>query len=388
MTKSATAFTSLSDSVAAGYNLGQQIKQSLQGQSVDALIVFASSHNDYEKLLKALDTSCNPKILVGCSSAGEFTTGNQGEGSVSVLALQSDKLEFRASLGCGLRSNRGAAAIQLVAGFKGLSTHTSLYRYALVLTDALAGQADALVEELTTLTAGTYQFFGGGAGDDANFSNTHIFYGTSAISDAVVALEILSNQPLGIGVSHGWQPATPGMRVTEADEMSLVSVNAIPALEVFEEHATNTGQLFDQTNALPYFLHNIVGIESDDGHKLRVPLGLTPANEIAFAAEVPTGSKINIMTTTNQSAADAATRALHQAKAHLQGQTPQVALFFDCVATRLRMGQAFGLELEAVQAELGPAKFVGFNSYGQIARAEGQFNGFHNCTAVVCLIPE
>ena len=27
-------------------------------------------------------------------------------------------------------------------------------------------------------------------------------------------------------------------------------------------------------------------------------------------------------------------------------------------------------------------------SYGQIARADGQFSGFHNCTAVVCVLPE
>lgn len=31
---------------------------------------------------------------------------------------------------------------------------------------------------------------------------------------------------------------------------------------------------------------------------------------------------------------------------------------------------------------------AGCNTYGQIARAEGQFSGFHNCTAVVCVIPE
>ena len=387
MTKSATAFTSLSDSIEAGKDVGQQINQALQGQKADALIVFASSHYEYEKLLIALDTTCNPHIMIGCSSAGEFTSGNRGEESVSALAILSDKLKFTAALGCGLRSNNLAAAKELAAGFKGLSTHTSLYRYALVLTDALAGQADTLVEELTTLTAGTYQFFGGGAGDDGHFSNTHVFFGTRAITDAVVALEILSNQPLGIGFSHGWQPATPVMRVTEAETTNLVSVNAVAALEVFEEHATNTGQHFDHTDALPYFLHNIVGIESDGGYKLRVPLGLTPANDVAFAAEVPTGSKIKIMTTDNQSAADAATRALQQAKSNLQGQTPEVALFFDCVATRLRMGKEFGLELEAVQAELGEAKFVGFNTYGQVARADGQFNGYHNCTAVVCLIP-
>ena len=41
----------------------------------------------------------------------------------------------------------------------------------------------------------------------------------------------------------------------------------------------------------------------------------------------------------------------------------------------------------AVADALGSSNFAGCNTYGQIARAEGQFSGFHNCTAVVFVIP-
>ena len=61
---------------------------------------------------------------------------------------------------------------------------------------------------------------------------------------------------------------------------------------------------------------------------------------------------------------------------------------FDCVATRLRLGRAFEDELAACASALGPGGFVGCNTYGQIARADGQFGGFHNCTAVVCVLPQ
>jgi hypothetical protein len=53
----------------------------------------------------------------------------------------------------------------------------------------------------------------------------------------------------------------------------------------------------------------------------------------------------------------------------------------------LRLGKEFGAELKAVENVLGTARFAGCNTYGQVARAEGQFGGFHNCTAVVCVIP-
>ena len=58
------------------------------------------------------------------------------------------------------------------------------------------------------------------------------------------------------------------------------------------------------------------------------------------------------------------------------------------MATRLRLGHDFGHELAAVGEALGDAPFVGFNSYGQIVRSDGQFSGFHNCTAVVLVLPD
>jgi len=108
------------------------------------------------------------------------------------------------------------------------------------------------------------------------------------------------------------------------------------------------------------------------------------------AAEVPTGTTAHIMSTQAKSASVAAASAARDAidQVEREGYKPKAALFFDCVATRLRLGEDFGDELDAVTRELKSAPFAGFNSYGQIVRAEGQFSGFHNCTAVVCVIPD
>ncbi|MCA1607274.1 MAG: FIST C-terminal domain-containing protein, partial [Acidobacteria bacterium] len=343
---------------------------------------------NYSQLLKAIEQTCRPQIIVGCSSAGEFINDNQGEGSVSAVAIRSSDMQFAAGLGKQLRADRTAAAKQIVSSFAGLHSHNYLFRSALVLTDALAGYADDLVEQLNLQTAGTYQLFGGGAGDDAKFSQTHVFKGTEAYPDAAVALEILSNKPLGIGVSHGWKPAGAQMRVTEADGMRLISLNAAPAIEALQEHAEATNQKFDLDNPLPFFLHNVIGISTGDDYKLRVPLAVNPDGSILCAADIPTGAMVCIMNTTSSSAAEAASQAIQGAVQQLNGSKPKVALFFDCVATRLRMGGEFGLEMQAIQNALGSTMYAGCNTYGQIARAEGQFSGFHNCTATVCVIPE
>ena len=388
MTQTAIALTETSDSSAAGAELGRKLRESFGGASPDAIVVFASARHDYGGLLQALAQAAGTSCIAGSSSAGEFTDRGRGEGQVSALGLRSRDMKFAVGLGQGVSSDPGDAARQLVEAFHGV-THSPLpYRNALVMTDALAGHTDALVEDLTLRTGGEYRFFGGGAGDDGRFHTTHVFAGTKSYTNAVSALEILSAKPLGIGVAHGWEPASEPMRVTEAQGTLLIGLNGAPALDAIAAYARQTEQALDAADPLPFFLHNVIGIRSPEGYRLRVPLALGENGAIACAAAVPEGCVIHIMKANAQSAVQAARQATESALQALAGHKPAAAFVFDCVATRLRLGRAFEDELQACADLLKPAGFVGCNTYGQIARAEGQFSGFHNCTAVVCVLPE
>lgn len=387
MTEFSVAYSTASNSKEAGSDLGSQIRNELKNAPPDVVIVFASSRFVYTELLQQLKAACQAKIIVGCSSAGEFVSGVQGESAASAIAIRSSAMQFNAQLGRGLRADRGAVARTLAGSLKGRATDRGWHRAILLLSDALAGHTDDLVEQLALLTGGSHQIFGGGAGDDAQFTTTHVFCNEEASTDAAVALEILSRKPLGVGASHGWQPASEPMRVTAADGMRLISLNAIPTVEVLREYAEQTNQKFEPTQPLPFFLHNVFGIKTEQGYKLRVPLDIKADGSIVCASDVPVGAVICLMRATVRSSIEAAQRAVTNALGQME-DPPGVALFFDCVATRLRMGQDFGVELQALQEALGKgAKLVGCNTYGQIIRAEGQFSGFHNCTAVVCVLP-
>jgi hypothetical protein len=191
-----------------------------------------------------------------------------------------------------------------------------------------------------------------------------------------------------VGVSHGWEPASDPFRVTDADGLKLISLNGLPAVEAFEEHAAANGEKLDRISPIPFFLQNILGIDTGSGYRLRVPLAVNDDGSIHCAAEVPVGSVVRIMKCSHQSAAEAAERATDAAMKAIGDRRPNAALFFDCVATRLRCGDHFADEVAAVTNRIGDAALVGCNTHGQIARAEGQFDGFHNCTAVVCVLPD
>jgi hypothetical protein len=388
MNQTHTAVSHARDTGCAAREIGAGIRGAFKGAPADAVVVFASAEHDFETLLAGIARECGTETVMGASSAGEFSHSTRGEGSVSALALRSDDMRFSIGLGENLSANPAIAAREVARSFLGVTDSPLPYRAALVMTDALAGHTDAVVDELTLATGGEYRFFGGGAGDDGKFRKTHVFAGRKAASNAVVALEILSSKPLGVGVSHGWVPGSKAMRVTEAEGTRLVGLNGAPAVEFIEEYARETGQRFDRDDPLPFFLHNILGIDSGGQYRLRVPLGVEQDGTLVCAAAIPQGAVIRVMKTSAGSAVMAAQQATRSALEALGGAQPSAAFVFDCVATRLRMGKAFDDELRSCAELLHPAGFVGCNTYGQIARAEGQFGGFHNCTAVVCVLPE
>ena len=388
MTQSTVAFSENPSAREAGLQIGNKIKEVFGNNKPSVVILFAASNYDYKTLLNSIQESCNPELLVGSSSAGEFTSASFATEAVSAVAIYSTEMKFSAGIGIGIKGDRQNAADALYASLTGSGKYKYKYHSALLMADALSGHTDEIIDILTEKTLGAYQFFGGGAGDNGKFEKTFVFMGNEVASDGAVILEILSNKPVGIGVKHGWKPAGKKMRVTSSEGMRLVSLNAMPAVEAFEEYAELTGQHFDPENPIPFFLHNIIGIELDGGYKLRVPLAVNEDGSLLCASDIPVGATISIMKIENADATAAALSATVSALHQLKENKPSVALFFDCVATRLRMGDEFGIELNKVKETLQNTKYAGCNTYGQVARVEGQFSGFHNCTAVVCVIPE
>ncbi|WP_035701132.1 FIST signal transduction protein [Bradyrhizobium genomosp. I (2014)] len=378
--------TDLQDSAAAGEYLAAEVQKALE-KPPGALVVFAAPQHDHQAMLSSIRSRLPDTIVVGASSAGEFTNVTSGQGLACAMGLVGDDVIFSSSFGRNLSRDAAKAAQEIVSGFIDTPPSRFPFRSALVMADALAGHADILVDQLTLATAGQYQFFGGGAGDNAQFQKTTVFCGEDVLSDAAVALEILSSKPVGVGVSHGWTAASKAYRVTASEGMRVISLNGFPAIEAFEDHAEQLGQTLDRENPLPFFLHNIIGIEAGPDHRLRVPLAVDADGAVVCAAEVPRGSVLRIMRTSTASAVSAAKDAADAALAALGG-SPAGALFFDCVATRLRMGDEFASELSSLQDRFSDVPLTGCNTHGQIARAEGQFSGFHNCTAVVCVFPE
>jgi hypothetical protein len=392
MTEAAVAHTNLPASSYAGTVLGLQVSRYLRAQPDVALLFISRIYNTNE-LLQSFKQTCNPKILIGCSSSGEFSSNTGGIGLASAVALRSDTMQFSAGVGYGLSKGSEEAARQVLSTFRGMGNRGYQYRSALLLLDILGGSVETFAQHLAAQTNYTYQFFGGGASDTHAFAHTPVFYGTQVHTDAVVALEILSNKPIGIGLRHDWLPTSEPMLVTAAQGTRIISINNAPALDTFRAYALKTGQAHayeDPTES--FFLNNLIGIRSDGSqgteYRLRMPIASYPDGSIFCPAEVPEGSTISFMQCPPETTILSAEGAAREAVKRLQGYKPAVALFFDCPASRLRLKDDYTLALRSVQKVLPDTPYIGSQLYGQIVRAEKpEPPSFHTCTPAICIIP-
>ena len=149
MTQSAVVFTKLNDGANAGQELGQKIKDNFGDVIPDVVIVFASSIYDYSAFLNALKKGCDPKVLVGSSSAGEFTSNDFGTDSACAVAIQSTDLKFTAGVAQGIKEDRVRVGEELSKSLTDI--HDSQYQYysAMIFADALSGYTDELIDLLT-----------------------------------------------------------------------------------------------------------------------------------------------------------------------------------------------------------------------------------------------
>lgn len=145
--------TAQTDSAAAGAAIAAHIRAALP-QGPHVIILFAAPTYDHPLLLRALQDEVPSALIVGASSAGEFTNDTVGVGLATALAIRDEKSKFTARVGRHLKANPAAAANEIARGFAGRSDHSFAHRSALILTDALAGHADALADGLTLETAG------------------------------------------------------------------------------------------------------------------------------------------------------------------------------------------------------------------------------------------
>ncbi len=354
---------------------------------------FASTQQDLAAVTRGLGAAFPGAVVLGTSTAGEFTEQGDAKGSVSVFALAGD-YRVHAGMGEGLGADVGLA-VQTALGAIPTSVDGYSHKTGILVLDPLAGVS----EEATLLAASALghdtPLAGGAAGDDLKMTQTLVGLGDRVASDALVAVVLFSRAPLGVGVCHGHQALGPVMKVTRSSGSVVHEVDGRPAWQVWvettREEARRRGvdpERLAADDVGAYLLTYEAGIDTGSSAlKIRAPLIRGDDGSLTFACGIPQGSTIRITESVPQRQVDSAREAARRARAALGGGPVAGALVFDCICRNLILGDAFQAAVRGMSEELGNVPLAGYETYGEIALAVDDMSGFHNTTTVVLAFP-
>lgn len=368
--------------------------ETLDGQTADFAVVFASPEYDYEAVVQTVREETDGATLVGSSSAGEFTEAGPVFESVTVSLVASDDMEFYVGLGEGLGEDL-EGAVEDAASTLPDEVEGYPHQMGINLHDGLVGRG----EEIAMLA---YQnqpmaYAGGSAADDLALEETVVFADDEIATDAVALGMIASKKPFAQSVGHGHDALAGSYEVTAAEGSVVDELDGRPAYEVWKDavrdevqevYGVDVDELTPEDDAFEELLTRYeFGIKTgDDEYKVRWP-GLTPETDgpLHFATRIPEGTELFVMDSDKDeqvSAAATVTEAALDDEFQAAG-----ALAFDCVCQAAILGDDFD-EAVAAMADVLDVPLAGMETYGEVSMSEGDMRAYHNTTSSLILLPE
>jgi methyl-accepting chemotaxis protein len=392
-TKVATAIA-FGHAADAGRRLVEQLRDRLGGRTPVLVAVFPSTKQPLGDVARVLVEAFPHTVVIGASTAGEFTEAGDAKGTVAAFALVGD-ITVHAGIGHRLGDAPEQAVGDALASLPPRAE--GRHRAAIVLLDPLSGRgAEAALLAAERLSRdGPVPLAGGAAGDDLAMTQTFVSLGPTSSSDAIVLAVLDMAEPVGLGVFHGHEPLSSPLRVTRAAGNVVHEVDGRPAWHVWAEHtrAAAAAQGVDvdtlEGDALgAFFLRYEAGLPSGASYTIRAPLARGADGSLTFAAAIAEGATLRIMQSDGPRQIASAAVAARCAREQLAGRPVAGALVFDCICRNLILGDRFKDAIEAISFELGRVPLAGFETYAEIGLDESDLSGFHNTTTVVLAFPE
>ena len=346
------------------------------------VMAFLSPSYPIQAMAGDLQAALGSVPLIGCSTSGELSAGRSLRHSLVLWALGGAGFSVRVGVGQGESASLRVASRQAAGCLDALPSHP--HRALVLLADGLCGDQMEVVRGAYEVAGASVPLVGGCAGDDLAMRSTVQIHGGRVLNQAVVAAAIGSDSPIGIGVSHGWQPVGEPMLVTASAGVSVMSLDDRPALDVYLETLKAPPEASASPEAFAAFAAtHPLGIPRRDRIEIRYVAGADlKTRSLTCIAALPQGGMTMFMEGNSDSVLAATETACKEACAALAGAPPIGMLLFDCVARRSVLESASALgEFDCVRELLAPLPVAGFYTYGEIARTQGA-GGFHNQTLV------
>jgi len=347
------------------------------------LLFVSPEFNNKVELLDSLHKKYPKATLIGCSTAGEISDVTVKDQTVSLTAIQLEKVTYKKAF-VEIRNMRASFdAGQILA----TELYTDDLKHVLILSDGLNVNGADLVAGLKSKLP-NISITGGLAADGSNFNETFVINDNAIVDKTIIGLGFYGDDlKVGYSSKGGWDSFGIERLVTKSDKNVLYELDGLPALEIYKsflgKEANNlpsSGLLFplsmrDKENSIPV-VRTILAVNEEE-------------QSLTFAGNIEQGSYVRLMKANIDrlinGAEDSATMASKKGK-----ETSELAILISCVGRRLVLKQMVEEEVEVVREVIGSKPCItGFYSYGEIA-SFGKFSPceLHNQTMTITTFSE
>jgi PAS domain S-box-containing protein len=360
----------------------EQCRRQMGGHRPQAGLVFAGGDFDHQHMLERIDTHYPGLHLIGCTSAGDFSSRcGFSDDSVSLVVFGSERLQT--GIGSGSKASRDPVGAVQAAVHEARQTLDAAPTLAIVLPDGNLTTPEAVVTALGRELGPDCPLFGGCAGHlSALRQPTRQFCGTTVLSDGVVILLLAGAVDFRFSVANSWKPIGRRGRATAASGREVYRIGDRRALDFY--------RLYLGRHSVPATEFPLAVYEDGSDHfYLRGPILYNEQNgSVTFAESIPQGAVVQLTETNPDFILDDAGRAAGRLIADNSGKAPVLALAFSCVLRKEALGTRTGRELGLLRSILPKqTPVIGFYGFGEIAPLQhGQASRYYNAALVTVLL--
>jgi hypothetical protein len=393
-TRAGVGFSTRRDATEAGRAAAGQAVGAIDGEP-DLLLVFATAGYDQPAVVRAAHGVAPRAALSGCSGEGIIagSVTDEGDRSVGVMAIRSDRLAFDAFLIPDYAADAAAAGRELARQVDAASRDDAFG--LLVMPDGLLGNCGEMLAALDASLASPLTVVGGTAGDALTFERSFQYMGDEVASGATAAVLLRGAGRIDLAVSHGCVPIGLPRKVTNAEGGWLREIDGLPAWSVFREYLQGNPSVLNLEGAIHISLGEELPRGAEGEHErlvVHTPLGLDQASGALFfpGGGLRTGAAIRLARRDPDRIRESGRACAARIAGRHGGRRPAFVLQFDCAG---RGRQLFGSSvaeaiLHPLQSELGDdVPWIGFHTYGEIAPLGGATH-YHNFTVALTAIYE
>lgn len=367
----------------------EEIQSALEKSIADGFtptlaICFISKSLDRKAIAELLDSK--GIAVFGCTTNGEFTDEVTEKGTAAILLLDLNKdyfkIYFREFSEPNYREVAKEIALDAKEKFERPAFFIGLSHYKTDGEEILHGLEDVAGKDINV--------FGGGAGDDYEFTDNYVFTNGKDAGKAIVCIALNENKVEIKGVATcGWNAVGTVRTVTKSEGNHVFTVDDIPVLDITVKYGGIENVTPENQNLLIELAANFpLQLQREKGDPVMRPGLMVDWNDRSYytSGTVPQGSKVRFSLPPDFDVMEKVVKAVENLKADEMPEADALVVF-SCAGRILSLGPLMTKELEGIK-NVWNVPMAGMFSNSELGRATGGNLEMHNLTTCCIALKE